>query len=49
MNTTAVVVTTAVKVKVNDKEVAGYTLKHSDIMNGGEVTFYLRSTSRGVE
>lgn len=37
------------KVEVNGKEVGGYTLKHSDIMNGGEVIFYLRSTPKEIE
>ena len=37
------------KVEVNGKEVLGYTLKHSDIMSGGEITFYLRSTPKSAE
>lgn len=32
------------KVEVNGKEIQGNTLKHSDILQGGEITFYLRNT-----
>ena len=32
------------KVEWNGKEISGNTLKHSDIMQGGEITYYLRNT-----
>jgi len=31
------------KIEVNGKEIEGYTLKHSDIVEGGEITFYMKS------
>ena len=34
------------KVEINGREVVGNILKHSDIANGGEVTFYLRDTPK---
>ena len=34
------------KVEVNGREVLGFTLKHSDIMSGGEIVYYLRSTPK---
>jgi predicted alpha-1,2-mannosidase len=33
-----------VKIEINDKELVGNSLKHSDIVNGGEITFYLKNT-----
>ena len=32
------------KIEINDKELVGNSLKHSDIVNGGEITFYLKNT-----
>jgi len=32
------------KVDVNGKILTGNTIKHSDIVNGGEITFYMRNT-----
>ena len=29
------------KIEINGKELVGTILKHSDIINGGEITFYL--------
>jgi predicted alpha-1,2-mannosidase len=37
------------KVGMNGREVAGNTLKHGDIVNGGEITFYLRNTPKNTE
>jgi len=34
------------KVEVNGKAVEGNDLKHSDIVNGGEITFYMQSASK---
>ena len=33
------------KVEVNGKVINGNSLKHSDIMNGGEIIFYMRNTA----
>ena len=32
------------KIEINGKELVGTTLKHSDIINGGEIRFYLTNT-----
>ncbi|MCG6188917.1 GH92 family glycosyl hydrolase [Maribellus maritimus] len=32
------------KVEINGKKIDGLTLKHSDIMNGGEIKFYMTNT-----
>jgi len=34
------------RVEVNGKVIMGNILKHSDIVNGGEITFYLRNTHK---
>jgi len=34
------------KVEANGKVITGNSLKHSDIVNGGEITFYMRSTPK---
>jgi len=34
------------KILLNGKEIKNYTLKHSDIMNGGKLSFHMRSKAR---
>ncbi len=37
------------KAEINGKEIVGNKLKHSDIMNGGEITFHLRETPQSTK
>ncbi|WP_373568311.1 glycoside hydrolase domain-containing protein [Marinifilum sp. D714] len=34
------------KVELNGKVLANFTIRHSEIMNGGEITFYMSDTPK---
>ncbi|MEI7486695.1 MAG: glycoside hydrolase domain-containing protein, partial [Chryseobacterium sp.] len=34
------------KILLNGKEIKNFTLKHSDIMNGGKLSFYMSSKAK---